>query len=329
MQRRRDPHPTAEEDEPSTPDDLAAAGVILEDAACAFCGTPGGERVIVGRDRALDRPGRFQVVRCPRCDLLRTHPRPTLESIGVYYPSEYAPYQPPPARTRWGQSLREHMNARWTYLPRLPPGRLLELGPAIGLYMQAMQRAGWDVTGIELSTSAAHVAAAATGAPVHVGDVCGITLPPASFDVVSAWMVLEHLHDPVAALRRAFEWLKPGGWLGLSVPDAGSWMFRAFGNAWFCLELPRHLYHFSVPTLSRVLESCGFRDVVVMRPWTTYDLAYSIAARLDDRRWVSSRTSARWISSLPARAALWGAGWIAGGMGLPSMIIVNARKPLA
>jgi SAM-dependent methyltransferase len=195
--------------------------------------------------------------------------------------------------------------------------------------MQAMQRAGWDVTGIELSAPVARTAAEATGAPVYVGDACSVTLPAASFDAVCAWMVLEHLHDPVTALRRAFEWLKPGGWLGLSVPDAGSWMSRAFGDAWFCLELPRHLYHFSVPTLSRVLESCGFRDVVVWRPWTTYDIAYSVAARLDDRRWVSSRTSRRWMASLPGRAALFGSGWIAGGVGLPSMVIVNARKPLA
>ena len=37
------------------------------------------------------------------------------------------------------------------------------------------------------------------------------SFPPGSFDVICAWQVVEHLHDPVSSLRRCFEWLVPGG----------------------------------------------------------------------------------------------------------------------
>jgi 2-polyprenyl-3-methyl-5-hydroxy-6-metoxy-1,4-benzoquinol methylase len=322
---------------PSTSDELAAHGIAIESASCAFCGTGGGTPIVVGRDRQHRLPGRFTVVRCETCGVMRTDPRPTIESIGRYYPADYAPYRVGPAwwdRHRWLAAL---MEGGWTRMPASPPGRLLELGTSTGVFLERMQQRGWEVFGIESSDTAARDARARTHRPVEAidlnraGEVDRLFATDAfaaeSFDVVCAWMVIEHLHDPIAMLRRAFDWLTPGGWLAISVPDAGSWMFRAFGDAWFCLDVPRHLYHFSARTLHLVLTACGFRDITMTRPGTVGDLVYSVADRLDDRGWLARETSRRLLAPWPMRALTTGLGLVARVVPVSSCLVVTARKP--
>ena len=51
---------------------------------------------------------------------------------------------------------------------------------------------------------------------VRVGDAQAPDLPPASYDVVASSLVLFFLTDPVAALRRWADLLRPGGRLGVT-----------------------------------------------------------------------------------------------------------------
>jgi SAM-dependent methyltransferase len=79
-----------------------------------------------------------------------------------------------------------------------------------------------------------------------------------SFDVITAWHVLEHLREPVRALKRLKRNLKPGGWLLLEVPDFGKY---AWAPEWRKLHHLGHQYHFTRLTLRRTLEAAGFRDI--------------------------------------------------------------------
>jgi 2-polyprenyl-3-methyl-5-hydroxy-6-metoxy-1,4-benzoquinol methylase len=72
------------------------------------------------------------------------------------------------------------------------------------------------------------------------------------------WHSLEHVHDPVATLRSAFQLLVPGGLLLVAVPNVESAPARWFGADWFGLDLPRHLTHFSKATLGEMLAVSGF-----------------------------------------------------------------------
>ena len=58
---------------------------------------------------------------------------------------------------------------------------------------------------------------------------------PASFDVITLWDVLEHVHSPREAVQQVSEWLTPQGWLFLNVPDAHSWVARLLGRRWVLL----------------------------------------------------------------------------------------------
>jgi SAM-dependent methyltransferase len=84
-----------------------------------------------------------------------------------------------------------------------------------------------------------------------------MVFPPDSLDAVFAWMVVEHLENPAAVLRKIAAALKPGGYFVFSVPNAGSWEFGVFRERWYGLDIPRHLWHFTPRTLRRLLDACG------------------------------------------------------------------------
>jgi hypothetical protein len=85
----------------------------------------------------------------------------------------------------------------------------------------------------------------------------------AFFDAVSIWHVLEHTQNPSKVLREISRVLKPGGVLALAVPNFGSTQARLFGKNWFHLDLPRHLFHFTEPMLTKMLRDTGLEPVRV------------------------------------------------------------------
>lgn len=240
--------------------------VRLEDFSCPLGCSKSDDVVLTGRDLLHDLPGEFTVVRCRTCGLMRTNPRPTSDTIGFYYPDTYGPYMGTQVRNARSASsvkkllkllVRRVFNFNTTPLPPLVPARLLEVGCASGAFLHQMAGLGWQVEGIEFSAKAAH-AAAELGYRVHVGPLETAPKPYEPFDLIVGWMVLEHLHDPVVGLRKLCEWAKPGSWLVLSVPNAGSVEFRLFKEKWYALDVPRHLYHFTPQTLGRILRAGGW-----------------------------------------------------------------------
>lgn len=240
--------------------------VHLEDKPCPMSCERDDEIVLRGRDRLHDIPGIYNVVRCRSCRLMRTNPRPTPDTIGVYYPSDYQPYlsskvgsaTPSHQKKSWRTSLKTILNLDPKPLPDIPPGRMLEVGCASGAYMHQMAQAGWQVAGIEYSPEAAENAQK-LGYEVYCGPVETAPEPAEPYDLITGWMVLEHLHDPAVALKRLHRWSTPGALLMLSVPSADLLEFKLFKDRWFALQLPGHLYHFTPRTLSALLAQNGWQ----------------------------------------------------------------------
>ncbi|MGH7511956.1 MAG: class I SAM-dependent methyltransferase [Gemmatimonadales bacterium] len=245
----------------------ATAPVALEAVPCPLGCAPDDEIVVRGHDRLHELPGEFTVVRCRGCGLLRTTPRPTPEAMGFYYPAEYGPYlstrvledaPAPPAAPRPAGAIRRWIRETKTHIvPPLTPGRMLEVGCGSGAYLHEMAARGWAVEGLEFSPDAA-AAARALGYQVRVGALETAADPAAPYDLIAGWMVVEHLHDPLGGLRKLARWTRPGGWLALSTPDAAAPEFKLFGDAWYALHLPNHLYLYDHRTLRRVLAESGW-----------------------------------------------------------------------
>lgn len=272
---------------------LCPPQVELEEVDCPLGCLPHDQTVVIGRDRIHHLPGEFSVVRCQTCGLMRTNPRPTAATIGFYYPDSYSPYQstqitltatPQSPDRVWKRLIRHVFNKDSKHLPPLQPGRLLEIGCASGCFLHQMAQRGWQVAGVELSEKAGEMARS-LGYAVHAGALATAPEPTEPYDLVVGWMVLEHLHDPIQALQLLQRWTKSGGWLVLSVPDAGSVEFRIFKDAWYGLHLPNHLYHYTRQTLTSVLERGGWKLERVFWHHNSRNLLEGLRYRCIDRGW--------------------------------------------
>jgi len=251
------------------PDNIA---INLEDIPCPICQKYDDKLILTGNDRLHGLPGEFTIVKCNKCGLMRTNPRPTIDSIGLYYPEDYGPYLSTNIRRKIDKQeskassffkrvmrpvYRKIVRFNTACLPDLQPGRLLEIGCASGSFLHHMATKGWDVHGIEFSSQAAMIPKK-MGYNVHVGPLETAPDPKYYFELIVGWMVLEHLHDPISCLKKLRSWATSETWLVLSVPNAGSLEFKIFKNRWYALQLPTHLFHYTPYTLKKVMNAAGW-----------------------------------------------------------------------
>lgn len=272
-------------------DKMEFSDVKFEDVSCPLGCTRGDAHLVTGKDRLHHLPGAFSVVQCKTCGLMRTHPRPTEETISFYYPEGYGPYLgtviPAGSREKDSDSLvRKAIKGIFQFntgrIPDMPPGRMLEIGCASGSFLAHMADRGWDVSGIELSRSAAQ-RARRLGYSVHCGSISSAPDPAERYDLIVGWMVFEHLHHPLQELERFRRWLNDDGVLVLSVPNAGSFEFRWFKDAWFALQMPTHLYHYTPETIRMVLERGGFILTRLFHQRLLSNIFKSLGNRLADQ----------------------------------------------
>ncbi len=249
------------------------------------CGLCGGERFdIVYRDLSPARfegpGGSFGLVRCRACGFVVLSPRPVAGAMGAYYPGAfYASLSPAAGGRRGPAALLARGYNRVFFPPSLrrlnaclaivssawprPPGRLLDIGAGEGAFMEAMKRRGWDVSGTDVSAEAARRTSQRLGATIRVGPAEALAFESETYDLVTLWDVLEHLHDPLRVLRRVRSVLRGGGRVLISVPNFGSLEARLLGSRWPHLDVPRHLGHFTAATLGAMLRAAGFGRVRV------------------------------------------------------------------
>jgi SAM-dependent methyltransferase len=142
---------------------------------------------------------------------------------------------------------------------------------------------GWKVEGIELSEAAAE-SARLFGNSVYTGSIESAPDPNHLYDLVVGWMVLEHVYDPLAALKKLHGWTKPGGWLAISMPNADTLEFHLFKDAWYALQLPTHLYHYTPRTLEMLLARAGWEMVTVFHQRILTNLVASLGHWLQDKK---------------------------------------------
>ena len=212
-----------------------------------------------------------RVVRCGTCGFGFSQRRPSdSELASLYRGMDVGVYEAEAAGRRRTAEVEVAIVERYAGV-----GRILDVGCASGAFLRAARERGWDVVGVEPSSTLADRAKAAVGPG---GRIMACTLQeadfaPASFDVLTLWDVLEHVPDPCGFLGACAGLVREGGHLFANVPNLDSWPARAMGTRWPLL-LPEHLNYFNPPSLHRCGDQAGLTHVATGRRWARFSAGY-------------------------------------------------------
>lgn len=199
----------------------------------------------------------FDYYRCPRDGYVFLHPIPA--DLGKYYPASY--YDLP--RDEAEQAKRAEELQQWKLdivLSAAKSGKLLEIGPAYGLFAYLAKRAGFDVTGIEMDARCCdHLREVVGINVVETNDTLGALEQLPQFDVIVMWQVIEHLPDPWPTVTAAAKRLAPGGVLIVDTPNPEAFQFRVLGHRWAHLDAPRHVVLIPADLLAEHAEEQGLK----------------------------------------------------------------------
>ncbi len=239
---------------------------------CLLCG---GER---GRRRLAK--GELELFACEDCGFVQIQPLPTAQQLETMYAED--PHYGVELLRDAGAFLERERALFARLAAEGVAGPLLDVGAAAGLALQAAREVGWEVVGLEPSRPNAERIRRELGATVHSEGIDTAPLEPASFGLVLFSHSLEHLTDPVGALAKARECLRPGGRVHVRVPHWNAAKRRAVGPAvaWI---YPHHLGYFTRRTLQEACRRAGLRPLAAATGpmlGRDYPFALALARRL-------------------------------------------------
>lgn len=250
--------------------------MILYDA-CPCCGQKNIASVLSAEDHTVSHE-RFEIWECNDCTIRFTQKIPGINEISSYYQSEnYISH----SNTSKGLINKLYHKVRNRTLIRKRnmikkitgkyAGSILDVGCGTGAFLNTMQQAGWQITGLEPDEIARTKAKELYNLDLQSPEKL-FSLPNNSYDAITMWHVLEHVHELHSYINTLRNLLKPGGKLFIAVPNYTSYDAKVYGEFWAAYDVPRHLYHFSPASMRDLLSMHKMEVVTTMPMW--YDSFY-------------------------------------------------------
>jgi 2-polyprenyl-3-methyl-5-hydroxy-6-metoxy-1,4-benzoquinol methylase len=237
----------------------------------------------------------FVVWQCSQCSLRFTQDAPGEEAIAPYYQSpDYISH----SNTTEGlvnqlyQKVRKFTLQRKASLIReytTEKGSLLDIGAGIGAFLNEMKRKGWHVTGIEPDAGAREQAKKLFDSTLQPASALQ-HLPQNTYDAITLWHVLEHVHSLHAYVAQLKVLVKPGGRIFIAVPNYTSLDADIYRNNWAAYDVPRHLYHFTPKAMDILMKEHGLKVIAQKPMW--FDAFY---ISLLSSKYKNGKTS--WLSA--------------------------------
>jgi SAM-dependent methyltransferase len=204
---------------------------------------------------------KFSYHRCPGCGVISLSPVP--DELGRYYPSDYIDLRDDTAaRARRAEAEQYKLDL---VLRVAEGGKLLEIGPGAGGFLDLAQSAGFEVEAVEQNEACCSFLEATVGAHTYcTADPVAVVRQAGPWNVVALWHSLEHLNDPGRVLAAAADALAPGGSVFVATPNPESLQFRLLRSRWTHLDAPRHLHLIPPAALREHSAQSGLRRCTLL-----------------------------------------------------------------
>ncbi|MEQ8925128.1 MAG: class I SAM-dependent methyltransferase [Fulvivirga sp.] len=221
---------------------------------CPVCQSNQFTNYIICKDHTISEES-FVIVKCNDCSFLFTNPRPTKDSIAGYYASNKYISHTNSSRNLTDILYKVVRNYSLKQKVRLineftTDKNLLDYGCGTGHFLEVAKGNSWNITGVEPSSSAQTISTVKSHIKASIDELSIAQ----KFDIITLWHVLEHVHDLNDTINKLKLHLKGDGKLVIAVPNPNSYDASYFKEYWAAYDVPRHLYHFTKHTISRLLK---------------------------------------------------------------------------
>jgi SAM-dependent methyltransferase len=257
---------------------------VSQTTTCRACGESTFAACYEAPETYYGTGERFTYGECARCGSLTLLDAP--DDLAPYYPPDYLSMTTDPAElgpaplaaiTVVARSIRALPASAGVWRRVLPdrrartlagilesvaragvpsPRRVLDVGSGSGMVPTALARGGDEVLGIDpFASGDRRLAPGAELRAVTLDQVDG------TFDLVMLHHSLEHMLDPLDALRDVRRLLAPEGVVLIRVPTSSSEAWREYRADWIQLDPPRHVWIPSRPGLAELAGRAGLAVV--------------------------------------------------------------------
>jgi|LauGreDrversion4_2_1035121.scaffolds.fasta_scaffold01307_14 2-polyprenyl-3-methyl-5-hydroxy-6-metoxy-1,4-benzoquinol methylase len=239
---------------------------------CPVCGSDKLSHILKTIDYTVSQEA-FSISQCEQCTVRFTVSAPSTVNIGKYYQSEQYISHTNSKQGLFNKLYQIVRNYSLVSKRKLVcsyankrSGLLLDYGCGTGSFLNEMKLNGWTIKGVEPDAGAALKAKMLTGS--EIGDSSSLnSLENDSFDVITLWHVLEHVHELHPTVKTLKQKLRTNGVMFVAVPNYQSFDATYYDRFWAAYDVPRHLYHFSKKSMANLMEANGLKIVNILPMW--------------------------------------------------------------
>jgi len=215
---------------------------------------------------------KYSIYTCLNCDGKFLRPFPTTSELERFYQKEYftgkhggvSGYKDYKALE---QMLVLEAKKRLQFIKTITnKKKLLDLGSGTGDFLKVAKDMGYKASGNDISDHAVKQLKM-NGIKTYPGIISNKTLPKKSFEIITAWDVIEHLPNIQNAVKAISDALVPGGYFILTTPNTNSIDAKILGKNWYGYKkIPEHLLYFNEKSIEYIFKRNNL-DIVVIRNW--------------------------------------------------------------
>ena len=224
----------------------------MEFVNCILCNSKNTFKKIESVVDRFENNNSYSIVKCS-CDMVMLNPRHDINDIGEHYNvSDYQPHNKKNNFINFLYKIAQYINnkSKISIIEEyFKSGNILDFGGGDGKFTNYMIRKKWEALYFEpnLDQKQTH----------HITNISD--LKGSKFQVITMFHAIEHIHEIHKSLNTIYNLLDDDGILVLTFPNYFAYEKIFFKDKWIAYDAPRHLYHFDMKSIKRLLNQNKFK----------------------------------------------------------------------